>query len=380
MRNPARSSAVALHGCLCPLVARAHLTLEEGATPLATRTESPVARGETAVDTEFADAMTDEIAAKVEAEDVEAAAIDPVRAYLREIGRVPLLTAAQEVELSQRIEAGLYAQWLLDRSAAGEPAEPRVEVTADELRRLAADGRRAKDQLLEANLRLVVSVAKRYPGAPLTLLDLVQEGNLGLVRAVEKFDYAKGFKFSTYATWWIRQAITRAIAEQGRTIRLPVHQHEILSKLRRLGRQLAVEFGRDATPDELAAAAEMEPERVAELLRHDVAPVSLEMRVGDDEDTEFGSFIEDTDAVQPEAAVEFAGMQEQLARALELLDDREARLLALRFGLVDGRSRTLAEVGNELGLTRERVRQLERGALATLRRHEASAALRFFAA
>jgi RNA polymerase primary sigma factor len=285
---------------------------------------------------------------------------DLVRIYLREIGRVPLLTAENEVELAKAIEAGLYAEEKLNGAA------PLSDADRGDLEWLAADGVRGKQQLIEANLRLVVSIAKRYIGRGLVFLDLIQEGNLGLIRAVEKFDYTRGYKFSTYATWWIRQAITRAIADQARTIRVPVHMVETINKLARVQRQLHQELGREATVDELAAEMGIEPERVAEIQRIAQEPVSLQSPIGEEE-SDLGDFIEDADAVVPIEAAAFIMLQDQLDRVLCDLSEREQRIIQLRFGLSDGHPRTLEEVGREFGVTRERIRQIESKTLAKLR-------------
>jgi len=287
---------------------------------------------------------------------------DPVRNYLNEIGRTALLDAAQEVDLAKRIEAGVFADHKL---TSGE-----VKLTAkqrDELEAVRDDGRRAKAHMLEANLRLVVSVAKRYSNRGMTFLDVVQEGNLGLIRAVEKFDYAKGYKFSTYAMWWIRQAITRALADQARTIRLPVHVVEQLNKLGRLQRDLHQKLGRDATSAELAVELDSTPEKIEEMLRNARQPVSLDNPVGDDEDTRLGDLIEDYEAPGASDAIEYRVMIDTVHKALGGLDPREARVLALRFGLAEGRPHTLDEIGRDVGLTRERIRQIEKDALAKLR-------------
>jgi RNA polymerase primary sigma factor len=308
-------------------------------------------------------------------EEVEEASAEPgisadlVRAYLKEIGKTPLLTADQEVELSQRIEAGLYAQHKLmeKRLAAG---------LRHDLEHLVRDGELAKRHLLEANLRLVVSIAKRYLGRGMLFLDLIQEGNVGLIRAVEKFDYTKGFKFSTYATWWIRQAITRAMADQARTIRIPVHMVEQINKLSRLQRELLQSLGREATPEELAAELDLTPERVLEIQRYGREPVSLETAVGDDGDNSLGDFIEDSDAPVPVDVVAFGLMQDQLHEMLASLTEREADVVKLRFGLADGQPHTLDEIGRELGLTRERIRQIESKTLSKLRHPSRSQKLR----
>ena len=295
---------------------------------------------------------------------------DPVRMYLKEIGRVPLLTAEQEVDLSQRIEAGLFAAEKLEH----EPDLP-ADLRAD-LAYLAEDGARAKRQLVEANLRLVVSIAKRYVGRGMLFLDLIQEGNLGLIRAVEKFDYTKGYKFSTYATWWIRQAITRAMADQARTIRIPVHMVEQINKLTRVQREMLQELGREPTPEELAKELDMTPEKVVEIQGYAREPVSLETTIGDDQDSSLGDFIEDADAPVAAEVVSYGLMQEQLNEVLRTLTDREAAVVKMRFGLVDGQPRTLDEIGREFGLTRERIRQIESKTLSKLRHPSRSQKLR----
>ena len=285
---------------------------------------------------------------------------DLVRIYLREIGRVPLLTAEDEVELAKAIEAGLFA----DEKLAG--SLPCRGARRAELSLLAAEGLRAKQRLIEANLRLVVSIAKRYIGRGLSFLDLIQEGNLGLIRAVEKFDYTKGYKFSTYATWWIRQAITRAIADQARTIRIPVHMVETINKMARVQRQLHQDLGREATPGEIGAEMGLSAARVAEIQRIAQEPVSLQAPIGE-EDSDLGDFIEDTDAVVPMEAAAFIMLQDQLEQILDSLSGREQKIIQLRFGLTDGHPRTLEEVGREFGVTRERIRQIESKTLAKLR-------------
>ncbi|MEV5827068.1 RNA polymerase sigma factor RpoD [Spirillospora sp. NPDC052242] len=285
---------------------------------------------------------------------------DLVRIYLREIGRVPLLTAEDEVELAKSIEAGLFAEEKTARAAVLDRGE-RID-----LELLAREGRRAKQRLIEANLRLVVSIAKRYVGRGMLFLDLIQEGNLGLIRAVEKFDYTKGFKFSTYATWWIRQAITRAIADQARTIRIPVHMVETINKLVRVQRQLHQDLGREPTPEEIGLEMGLTPVRVVEIQRISQEPVSLQSPIGE-EDSDLGDFIEDADAVVPIEAAAFILLQDQLEDILGTLSEREQRIIQLRFGLTDGHPRTLEEVGREFGVTRERIRQIESKTLAKLR-------------
>ncbi|GAA3749724.1 RNA polymerase sigma factor RpoD [Salinactinospora qingdaonensis] len=306
----------------------------------------------------------------------QAPAGDLVRVYLREIGRVALLTAAEEVELAKTIEVGLYARHKLchaQRPDAPPPSVPPLPTDAaervqllDDLQYLAEEGERAKERLTEANLRLVVSVAKRYTGRGMLFLDLIQEGNLGLIRAVEKFDYTKGYKFSTYATWWIRQAITRAIADQARTIRIPVHMVETINKVMRVRRRMHQELGRDPTPEELSRETGLDQERVQEVQRFAQEPVSLHTPVGEEE-SDFGDLIEDSDAVVPVEAASFLMLQEQLGGLLDALPEREQRIIRLRFGLADGHPHTLEEVGQEFGVTRERIRQIEAKTLAKLR-------------
>jgi RNA polymerase primary sigma factor len=300
----------------------------------------------------------------------EIGSFDPVRMYLKEIGKVPLLTAEQEVTLAQRIEAGLHATERLE-------LEPNITEEAQaSLEAVAVDGQLAKRQLTEANLRLVVSIAKRYVGRGMALLDLVQEGNLGLIRAVEKFDYTKGFKFSTYATWWIRQAITRAIADQARTIRIPVHMVETMNKVLRIQRQMLQELGREPTVEEVAIKVEMTPDRVREIQRIAQEPVSLETPVGEEDDSFLGDFVEDPAAIAPATAAARALLTEAIVEALEELNDRERQVVRLRFGLDDGQVRTLEEVGKEFGVTRERIRQIESKTLAKLRHPTRSQRLR----
>jgi RNA polymerase primary sigma factor len=300
---------------------------------------------------------------------------DLVRIYLREIGRVPLLTAHEEVELAKAIEAGLFAEEMIQTGVRADGRGPQLA----DLMLVSADGARAKQRLIEANLRLVVSIAKRYIGRGLVFLDLIQEGNLGLIRAVEKFDYTKGYKFSTYATWWIRQAITRAIADQARTIRIPVHMVETINKMARIQRQLHQDLGREATPDEIAAEMGMHPDRVVEIQRIAQEPVSLQSPIGE-EDSDLGDFIEDADAVVPMEAAAFIMLQDQLEQVLDNLSVREQRIIQLRFGLTDGHPRTLEEVGREFGVTRERIRQIESKTLAKLRHPSRAQMLREYLA
>ena len=305
-----------------------------------------------------------------------AATSDLVRIYLREIGRVPLLTAEDEVDLAKYIEAGLFAEEKLDGGSGVSGFGLPTAVHGD-LELLVGEGVRAKQRLIEANLRLVVSIAKRYIGRGLVFLDLIQEGNLGLIRAVEKFDYTRGYKFSTYATWWIRQAITRAIADQARTIRVPVHMVETINKLSRVQRQLHQELGREASTDEIAAEMGLEPERVAEIRRIAQEPVSLQSPIGEEE-SDLGAFIEAAAAVVPIEAAAFIMLQDQLERVLDKLAEREQRIIQLRVGLTDGHPRTLEEVGREFGVTRERIRQIESKTLAKLRHPSRAQMLREF--
>jgi RNA polymerase primary sigma factor len=307
--------------------------------------------------------------------DHEVPTTDLVRVYLTDIGKVALLNAEQEVDLAKRIEAGLFAAEKIRAADAKETRKLAAKLRRD-LELIAADGVRARNHLLEANLRLVVSLAKRYQGKGLTLLDLIQEGNIGLVRAVEKFDYTKGYKFSTYATWWIRQALQRAIADQGRTIRVPVHMVEQINKALRVKRDLATELGREPTFDELGKALDMTGERVEEILGYGRETLSLETPVGDDGTATFGEFIEDADAPVAADVVDFGLLQDRLRSVLGTLPDRSATVMRMRFGLDDGRARTLDEVGKELGLTRERIRQIERDTIKDLRKSDTAAALK----
>ncbi len=302
---------------------------------------------------------------------VAGATADPVKDYLKQIGKVPLLNAEQEVELAKRIEAGLFAEEQL-----GDEDVKLKEKVRDEYEWIAEDGRRAKYHLLEANLRLVVSLAKRYTGRGMLFLDLIQEGNLGLIRAVEKFDYTKGFKFSTYATWWIRQAITRAMADQARTIRIPVHMVEVINKLARVQRQMLQDLGREPTPEELAKELDMTPEKVIEVQKYGREPISLHTPLGEDGDSEFGDLIEDSEAIVPAEAVSFTLLQEQLHAVLDTLSEREAGVVSMRFGLTDGQPKTLDEIGKVYGVTRERIRQIESKTMSKLRHPSRSQVLR----
>jgi RNA polymerase primary sigma factor len=302
---------------------------------------------------------------------VAGATSDPVKDYLKQIGKVPLLNAEQEVELAKRIEAGLFAEEKLAEAARALPPDVRGDLDW-----IAEDGRRAKNHLLEANLRLVVSLAKRYTGRGMLFLDLIQEGNLGLIRAVEKFDYTKGYKFSTYATWWIRQAITRAMADQARTIRIPVHMVEVINKLARVQRQMLQDLGREPTPEELAVELDMTPEKVIEVQKYGREPISLHTPLGEDGDSEFGDLIEDSEAIQPGEAVSFTLLQEQLHSVLDTLSEREAGVVSMRFGLTDGQPKTLDEIGKVYGVTRERIRQIESKTMSKLRHPSRSQVLR----
>ncbi|MER3390036.1 MAG: RNA polymerase sigma factor [Microcella sp.] len=303
---------------------------------------------------------------------ITGATADPVKDYLKQIGKVPLLNAAEEVELAMRIEAGLFAE---EKLSSMTEKEKRTTAGRD-LAWVARDGQRAKNHLLGANLRLVVSLAKRYTGRGMQFLDLIQEGNLGLIRAVEKFDYTKGFKFSTYATWWIRQAITRAMADQARTIRIPVHMVEVINKLARVQRQMLQDLGREPTPEELSRELDMTPEKVIEVQKYGREPISLHTPLGEDGDSEFGDLIEDTEAVVPADAVGFTMLQKQLESLLDSLSEREAGVIRMRFGLGDGMPKTLDQIGDTFGVTRERIRQIESKTMAKLRHPSRSQALR----
>jgi RNA polymerase primary sigma factor len=303
---------------------------------------------------------------------ITGATADPVKDYLKQIGKVPLLNAAEEVELAMRIEAGLFSE---EKLSTMTDKEKRSALGRD-LSWVARDGQRAKNHLLGANLRLVVSLAKRYTGRGMQFLDLIQEGNLGLIRAVEKFDYTKGFKFSTYATWWIRQAITRAMADQARTIRIPVHMVEVINKLARVQRQMLQDLGREPTPEELSRELDMTPEKVIEVQKYGREPISLHTPLGEDGDSEFGDLIEDTEAVVPADAVGFTMLQKQLESLLDSLSEREAGVIRMRFGLGDGMPKTLDQIGDTFGVTRERIRQIESKTMAKLRHPSRSQALR----
>ncbi|POX48499.1 RNA polymerase sigma factor [Streptomyces sp. Ru72] len=335
--------------------------------------DTPVKAGEEPEGAESAGfVLSDEDEDDAPAQQVAAAGAtaDPVKDYLKQIGKVPLLNAEQEVELAKRIEAGLFAE---DKLANADKLAPKLK---RELEIIAEDGRRAKNHLLEANLRLVVSLAKRYTGRGMLFLDLIQEGNLGLIRAVEKFDYTKGYKFSTYATWWIRQAITRAMADQARTIRIPVHMVEVINKLARVQRQMLQDLGREPTPEELAKELDMTPEKVIEVQKYGREPISLHTPLGEDGDSEFGDLIEDSEAVVPADAVSFTLLQEQLHSVLDTLSEREAGVVSMRFGLTDGQPKTLDEIGKVYGVTRERIRQIESKTMSKLRHPSRSQVLR----
>jgi RNA polymerase primary sigma factor len=321
-------------------------------------------------DESFTISDVDETDEPVQQVTVAGATADPVKDYLKQIGKVPLLNAEQEVELAKRIEAGLFAEEKLNGGVKMD------KLTRGDFEWIAEDGRRAKNHLLEANLRLVVSLAKRYTGRGMLFLDLIQEGNLGLIRAVEKFDYTKGYKFSTYATWWIRQAITRAMADQARTIRIPVHMVEVINKLARVQRQMLQDLGREPTPEELAKELDMTPEKVVEVQKYGREPISLHTPLGEDGDSEFGDLIEDSEAIVPADAVSFTLLQEQLDSVLDTLSEREAGVVKMRFGLTDGQPKTLDEIGKVYGVTRERIRQIESKTMSKLRHPSRSQVLR----
>ncbi|MFF1385386.1 RNA polymerase sigma factor [Arthrobacter sp. NPDC058288] len=336
-----------------------------------TEEEAASKTGAAATGTGFVYSDADDDDAPVQQVMSAGATADPVKDYLKQIGKVALLNAEQEVDLALRIEAGLFAE---EKIAADDGSmDPKLK---RELEFVIHDGKRAKNHLLEANLRLVVSLAKRYTGRGMLFLDLIQEGNLGLIRAVEKFDYTKGFKFSTYATWWIRQAITRAMADQARTIRIPVHMVEVINKLARVQRQMLQDLGREPTPEELALELDMTPEKVVEVQKYGREPISLHTPLGEDGDSEFGDLIEDSEAVVPADAVSFTLLQEQLHSVLDTLSEREAGVVAMRFGLTDGQPKTLDEIGKVYGVTRERIRQIESKTMSKLRHPSRSQVLR----
>jgi RNA polymerase primary sigma factor len=351
-------------------VAAAALTEAAGPDSPAAAAPGPVARPAGTAEEEFVYGDDDDDLPAAQVASAGATA-DPVKDYLKQIGKVPLLNAEQEVELAKRIEAGLFAEEKLAEGLDGLEPAGRLDMEW-----IAEDGRRAKNHLLEANLRLVVSLAKRYTGRGMLFLDLIQEGNLGLIRAVEKFDYTKGYKFSTYATWWIRQAITRAMADQARTIRIPVHMVEVINKLARVQRQMLQDLGREPTPEELAAELDMTPEKVIEVQKYGREPISLHTPLGEDGDSEFGDLIEDSEAIQPGEAVSFTLLQEQLHSVLDTLSEREAGVVSMRFGLTDGQPKTLDEIGKVYGVTRERIRQIESKTMSKLRHPSRSQVLR----
>ena len=342
--------------------------------------EAPAkAKDEGGEDTGFVYSDADDDDAPAQQVVTAGATADPVKDYLKQIGKVALLNAEQEVELAKRIEAGLFAEEKLGKEFVGfdkTKADADTRKFVRELEWIAQDGRRAKNHLLEANLRLVVSLAKRYTGRGMLFLDLIQEGNLGLIRAVEKFDYTKGYKFSTYATWWIRQAITRAMADQARTIRIPVHMVEVINKLARVQRQMLQDLGREPTPEELAKELDMTPEKVVEVQKYGREPISLHTPRGEDGASEFGDLIEDSEAVVPADAVSFTLLQEQLHQVLDTLSEREAGVVSMRFGLTDGQPKTLDEIGKVYGVTRERIRQIESKTMSKLRHPSRSQVLR----
>ncbi|KAB7741041.1 RNA polymerase sigma factor [Nostocoides sp. F2B08] len=353
------------------------VTVTGSGTPTRSRTRRGARSGDDAAEPEESDEGGGFVIRDDDEDDAPAqqvvtagATADPVKDYLKQIGKVALLNAEQEVELAKRIEAGLFAEEKLN---SGEKIDMKLK---RELWWIAQDGKKAKNHLLEANLRLVVSLAKRYTGRGMLFLDLIQEGNLGLIRAVEKFDYTKGYKFSTYATWWIRQAITRAMADQARTIRIPVHMVEVINKLARVQRQMLQDLGREPTPEELAAELDMTPEKVVEVQKYGREPISLHTPLGEDGDSEFGDLIEDSEAVVPADAVSFTLLQEQLHSVLDTLSEREAGVVSMRFGLSDGQPKTLDEIGKVYGVTRERIRQIESKTMSKLRHPSRSQVLR----
>jgi len=336
----------------------------------AEREEARIAEDEAADDEGFSLSDSDEADEPEQQVTVAGATADPVKDYLKQIGKVALLSAEQEVDLAKRIEAGLFAEEELSTGLNVKKSD------LEDYRIIIDDGRRAKNHLLEANLRLVVSLAKRYTGRGMLFLDLIQEGNLGLIRAVEKFDYTKGYKFSTYATWWIKQAITRAMADQARTIRIPVHMVEVINKLARVQRQMLQDLGREPTPEELATELDMTAEKVIEVQKYGREPISLHTPLGEDGDSEFGDLIEDSEAIVPSEAVNFTLLQEQLQDVLDTLSEREAGVVSMRFGLTDGQTKTLDEIGRVYGVTRERIRQIESKTMSKLRHPSRSQVLR----
>jgi RNA polymerase primary sigma factor len=375
-KAPARKRAVAVVEDTEPTAGKKAAKAADAKVAAAPAPESAEPADPEAIEPDAAELVDDdeEEEVVVPEEDTSGPSTDLVRAYLKEIGRVALLNAEQEVELAKRIEAGLFAAEKIRQSDAGELKL--TKTVKKDLEWLTADGQRAKDHLLEANLRLVVSVAKRYTGRGMAFLDLIQEGNLGLIRAVEKFDYTKGYKFSTYATWWIRQAITRAMADQARTIRIPVHMVEVINKLGRIQRELLQDLGREPTPEELAKEMDITPDKVLEIQQYAREPISLDQTIGDEGDSQLGDFIEDSEAIVAVDAVSFTLLQDQLQSVLQTLSEREAGVVKLRFGLTDGQPRTLDEIGQVYGVTRERIRQIESKTMSKLRHPSRSQVLR----
>jgi RNA polymerase primary sigma factor len=367
--EPVADEEVAADGTKKPIVSAAVPAAPAEEEDIAEPSEKDKASGDFVWDEEESEALRQ---ARKDAE--LTASADSVRAYLKQIGKVALLNAEEEVELAKRIEAGLYATQLM--SEVAEKGEKLTTAQRRDMTWICRDGDRAKNHLLEANLRLVVSLAKRYTGRGMAFLDLIQEGNLGLIRAVEKFDYTKGYKFSTYATWWIRQAITRAMADQARTIRIPVHMVEVINKLGRIQRELLQDLGREPTPEELAKEMDITPEKVLEIQQYAREPISLDQTIGDEGDSQLGDFIEDSEAVVAVDAVSFTLLQDQLQSVLETLSEREAGVVRLRFGLTDGQPRTLDEIGQVYGVTRERIRQIESKTMSKLRHPSRSQVLR----
>ncbi|MDT5106244.1 MAG: polymerase primary sigma factor [Mycobacterium sp.] len=367
--EPVADEEAAADGAAKPIVSAAVPAAPAEEEDIAEPSEKDKASGDFVWDEEESEALRQ---ARKDAE--LTASADSVRAYLKQIGKVALLNAEEEVELAKRIEAGLYATQLM--SEVAEKGEKLTTAQRRDMTWICRDGDRAKNHLLEANLRLVVSLAKRYTGRGMAFLDLIQEGNLGLIRAVEKFDYTKGYKFSTYATWWIRQAITRAMADQARTIRIPVHMVEVINKLGRIQRELLQDLGREPTPEELAKEMDITPEKVLEIQQYAREPISLDQTIGDEGDSQLGDFIEDSEAVVAVDAVSFTLLQDQLQSVLETLSEREAGVVRLRFGLTDGQPRTLDEIGQVYGVTRERIRQIESKTMSKLRHPSRSQVLR----
>jgi RNA polymerase primary sigma factor len=379
VKPPAKSAATkpaAKKGAAQPAdaVVAAAPGVDEEVVAVAAEPDADVAAGEDEAEFTWDEEEESEALRQARKDAEMTASADSVRAYLKQIGKVALLNAEEEVDLAKRIEAGLYAA---ERLRQAEEANEKLVLQARrDLRWIVRDGERAKNHLLEANLRLVVSLAKRYTGRGMAFLDLIQEGNLGLIRAVEKFDYTKGYKFSTYATWWIRQAITRAMADQARTIRIPVHMVEVINKLGRIQRELLQDLGREPTPEELAKEMDITPDKVLEIQQYAREPISLDQTIGDEGDSQLGDFIEDSEAVVAVDAVSFTLLQDQLQSVLQTLSEREAGVVKLRFGLTDGQPRTLDEIGQVYGVTRERIRQIESKTMSKLRHPSRSQVLR----